>query len=398
MNTITTPILDNVYYLGVNDRQTAKFENMWPLPEGVAYNSYLIVDEKTALMDTVKVTKIDGFLETLVNLLDGRKLDYLVIHHMEPDHSGCIKAVLELYPDMTFVCNAKAKGMLMDYYELEPENIIVVKDGDELELGERSLTFVNTPMVHWPESMVSYEKKDKILFSQDIFGGFGTLNGTVFDDEMNYKFLRDETRRYYSNIVGKYSKMAVRALDKVSKLDINIICPVHGLVWRKNPKQIIEEYTKWANQVPEDGLVLVYGSMYGNTEQMADTLARFLAEEGVKNIKVFDVSKTHESYILSEIWRYKGLILGSCTYNNSVYPKMYNLLHILEMNKLQNKVMGIFGSYGWSGGSVKDISEFASAGSFQVAETVVESKGTMKAKDVEELRKLAKEMAELLKA
>ena len=312
MNTVSVEILKDLYYMGVNDRDTNLFENMWPLPEGVAYNSYLIVDEKTALLDTVKITKVNGFIENLKKNLNGRDLDYLVIHHMEPDHSGCYLSVLDIYPNLTFVGNKKARAMFKDYLDMEPENFIEVKEGDTLSLGKRTLTFVNTPMVHWPESMVSYEITDKILFSQDIFGGFGALNGTIFDDEMNFDFFRDEIRRYYSNIVGKYSKQAAKALEKVKTLEINVICPVHGIVWRSHPNMIIDEYIRLANQINEEGVVIAYGSMYGNTEKMADTLARYLAEEGIKNVKVFDVSKTHVSYILSEIWKYKGFILGSC--------------------------------------------------------------------------------------
>lgn len=400
MNTVSVEILKDLYYMGVNDRDTNLFENMWPLPEGVAYNSYLIVDEKTALLDTVKITKVNGFVETLKANLGDKNLDYLVVHHMEPDHSGCYKNIIELYPEIKLVGNKKAKGMLKDYLDLDLDetNFIEVKDGDVLDLGKRKLTFVNTPMVHWPESMVSYETTDKILFSQDIFGGFGALNGTIFDDEMNFDFFQDEMRRYYSNIVGKYSKQAARALEKVKTLDINIICPVHGIVWRKNPDRIIDEYVKYANQVNEEGVVIAYGSMYGNTEKMADFLARFLAEEGIKNVKVYDVSKTHASYILSDIWKYNGLVLGSCTYNNSVYPNVNQLLYTLKMNKLTNHVLGIFGSYGWSGGAVKELTKFASeGGDFEVAQTIVEAKGSMKEEDIEQLRELAKEIAQKVK-
>lgn len=398
MNTVSVEILKDLYYIGVNDRDTNLFENMWPLPEGVAYNSYLIVDEKTALLDTVKITKVNGFIENLKKNLNGRDLDYLIIHHMEPDHSGCYLSVLDVYPNLTFVGNKKAKAMFKDYLDMEPENFIEVKDGETLSLGKRTLTFVNTPMVHWPESMVSYESTDKILFSQDIFGGFGALNGTIFDDEMNFDFFRDEMRRYYSNIVGKYSKQAAKALEKVKALDIKVICPVHGIVWRTHPNMIIDEYIRLANQVNEEGVVIAYGSMYGNTEKMADILARYLAEEGIRNVKVFDVSKTHVSYILSEIWKYKGFILGSCTYNNSVYPNVNQLLYTLRMNKLSNHILGIFGSYGWSGGAVKELTEFASeGGNFEVLPTVVETKGTLKEEDEEGLRAMAKEMAEALK-
>lgn len=398
MNTVSVKILDNLYYLGVNDRETNLFENMWPLPDGIAYNSYLITDEKTALLDTVKITKVDGFVDTLKDILGGRDLDYLVIHHMEPDHSGCVKTIMELYPNVTIVTNKKARAMMDDYFDIELDNYIEVKNGDVLDLGERKLNFVMTPMVHWPESMVSYESTDKVLFSQDIFGGYGSLNGTIFDDEMNFEFFRDDIRRYYSNIVGKYSKQAARSLEKVKALDINIICPVHGIVWRTNPDLIVDEYIRLANQVNEEGVIIAYGSMYGNTEKMADYLARFIAEEGIKNVKVYDVSKTNASYILSDIWKYNGLVLGSCTYNNSVYPMMNQLMYTLKMNKLKNHVLGIFGSYGWSGGAVKELTEFASeGGTFEVAPTVVDAKGAMKEEDIENLRTLAKEIAEMVR-
>lgn len=398
MNTVSVEILKDLYYMGVNDRDTNLFENMWPLPEGVAYNSYLITDEKTALLDTVKITKVDGFLEALRANLGGRDLDYIIVHHMEPDHSGCFKTIMDMYPNVTVVANKKARAMMNDFFGFEPKNFLEVKDGDTLELGKKTLTFVNTPMVHWPESMVSYESSEKILFSQDIFGGFGALNGTIFDDEMNFDFFEDEFRRYYSNIVGKYSKQAARALEKVKTLDINIICPVHGVVWRKDPQRIIDEYVKYANQITEEGVVIAYGTMYGNTEKMADQLARFIAEEGIKNVRVFDVSKTNVSYILSEIWKYKGLVLGSCTYNNAVYPTVNQLVYTLEMNKIKNHALGIFGSHGWSGGAVKELTHFASeGGDFQVMPTVVDAKGAMTDEDIESLRQLAKEIAEAVK-
>ena len=399
MNCLYAKILDDLYYIGANDRQTALFENMWPLPEGVSYNAYLIRDEKTALLDTVRLNKADGFIQKVLEVLEGRTLDYLVIHHMEPDHSGCIKDILELFPDLTFVGNKKTRAMLYDFLELTPDDtkFIEVKEGDVLELGKRKLQFVMTPMVHWPESMVSYEPTDKVLFSQDIFGGFGTVDGAIFDDQADYSHFREETRRYYSNIVGKYSMMAVKAIEKVKNLDVNIICPVHGFVWRENPQTIIDDYRKWANYEVEEGVVIVYGSMYGNTEGMADYLATFLAREGVKNIKVFDVSKTHASYIINEIWKYKGLILGSSTYDNSVYPNMYNLLNVIKYNKIKNHVLGVFGSYGWSGGAVKQLNAFVDEGKFERVDTVVEARGTMHKEEEDQLRQLAKEMASKIK-
>lgn len=394
MNTLSVQINDYLHYIGVNDRETSLFENQWPLDNGVAYNSYLITDEKTALLDTVKITKVDVFVEKLEEALEGRPLDYLVIHHMEPDHSSSIEFIRKLYPDVKLVGNKKTVEFLEGFYNIHDENILVVKEGDTLSLGVHELTFYMTPMVHWPESMVSYEKNSKILFSQDIFGGFGALDGPIFDDEINWQNFANETARYYANIVGKYSKQAQKALAKLDGLDIQMICPVHGPVWRSNPDRILNLYKRLAHWNVEEGVVIAYGSMYGNTERMAETIARELAVQGIKNVRIFDVSKTHSSYIQTEMWRYRGIILGSCTYNNSLFPPMKNLVGILEENKMQNHTIGIFGSYSWSGGAVKALNEFADSQKFDRIPTVVEAKCSAKGDDLEACKQLAREMAE----
>ena len=275
MNTLVTKVVDGVYYIGVNDRETALFENMWPLPKGVAYNSYVIIDEKTALMDTVKAMSTEEFLDRLEIALDGRPLDYLVVHHMEPDHSGSIRSTIAKYPDVKIVGNKKTKEMLQLFYEISDENFIEVKEGDKIELGKRSLQFHMTPMVHWPESMVSYESYDKILFSQDAFGSFGALDGAIFDDECDYEKYKDDTERYFVNIISKYAKQTEKALQKLSALDIKMILPVHGLVWRSHPEVILKRYQDLASQKLENGVVLVYGSMYGNSKYMIENVARY---------------------------------------------------------------------------------------------------------------------------
>lgn len=397
MNVQTAKIQDGLYYLGANDRDTELFENMWPLPEGVSYNSYLIKEEKNVLLDTIRTNKADSFITGLQEILDGEKLDYLVIHHMEPDHSGAIGQILDYHPEIEIIGNTRTKSMLADYYEIEDVKFTEVKTGDTFDFGSRKLTFIQTPMVHWPESMVSYDAENKVLFSQDIFGGFGTVDGGIFDDEVDYEARREEYRRYYTNIVGKYSMMAEKALKEVGELEIDFICPVHGYVWRKHPERIIEDYVKWATKEVQEGVVIAYASMYGNTEYMADTLARFLAEEGVKNIEVRDVSKTHSSYILSNLWEKNCLILGSCTYNNSAFPNMNALVHLLEMQRLENQVYGVFGSYGWSGGAVEFLQEFGESTKMEMIETVANAKGTMKEEDLENLRQMAKEIAEKIK-
>ena len=395
MNTLSVKINDFLYYIGVNDRQTQLFENQWPLERGVSYNSYVIKSTKTALLDTVKITKVDDFVTKLKEVLDGRDLDYLVIHHMEPDHSGAIETIIDLYPNVKLVGNKKTFELLENFYDVK-DNLVLVDDFDTLDLGEVSLKFVKTPMVHWPESMVSYEEKSGILFSQDAFGGFGALDGTIFDDEINWDLYKSETRRYYSNIVGKFSKQVQAALKKLADFKINMVCPVHGPVWRENPNKIIECYDKWSKQETQDGAVIVYGTMYGNTEMMAEAIARRLAERGVKNIKMFDVSKTHKSYILNEIWEYKALILGSCTYNNDLFPLMSDLVNVLKMNKLQNRVVAVFGSYSWSGGALKALKEFRDASAMDIVETTVETKSAPSKDDYMMLRQIADEVADKL--
>lgn len=396
MSLLSVQINDFLHYVGVNDRETGLFENMWPLDYGISYNSFLINSEKTALLDTVKITRVSDFTEKVREAIGDRSLDYLVIHHMEPDHSGSIPTILEIYPNVTIVGNKKTLEFLKDFYG-EFENTLEVKDGDTLDLGTRKLKFFTTPMVHWPESMVSYEVNSKILFSQDAFGGYGSLDGSIFDDELSLESVTPEIRRYFTNIVGKFSKQVQLALKKISSLEISMICPVHGPIWRTNPEKIIELYDKWSRYEVEDGVVIVYGSMYGNTQKMAEIIARELVVQGIEKVKVFDLSKTHESYILSSVWKYKGLMLGSCTYNNYMFPLMTKFTSILEMNKIENHILGIFGSYSWSGAAVKSLKAFAEKTKFEVLDESVEVKCSVKDKDAEALKALAREMAEKIK-
>jgi flavorubredoxin len=397
MHTNSIKINDWLQYVGVNDRTTALFENMWPLEEGIAYNSFVIKAEKTALLDTVKVDKVDNFLQKLDDALDGRTLDYIVLHHMEPDHSSALKIVLQRYPDAQLVGNKKTFEFLEGFYGF-CKNTIVVGEGDELDLGGRKLQFFRTAMVHWPESMVSYEPESKTLFSQDAFGSYGALNGGIFDDEINWDFFEPEARRYYANIVGKYSRQVQIVLKKLSGLEINMICPVHGVIWRKNPAKIVSLYDKWSSFTVEEGVIIVYASMYGNTAIMAEAIARGLAEEGIKNIKVYDVSTTHNSYILSEMYNYKGLILGSCSYANSLFPVMEDLVYTLELNKIENHILGIFGCYSWSGGALERLTEFAENCKYELVEATANAKHSPNADDLADCREIARQMAEKLKS
>lgn len=397
MNPLSIKINDHLHYIGVNDRYTHLFESMWPLPDGVSYNSYLLDGgTATCLLDCVKIPSVAGFLEKLGEVLKDRPLDYVVVNHMEPDHTSSLPTILEIFPDVKIVGNKKTVDFLSNFYDIT-ENIIVVKEGETLPIGETSLTFYMTPMVHWPESMVAFEESTGILFSQDAFGGFGTLDGGIFDDELNFDFYKDETIRYYTNIVGKYSVQVQRALGKLGGLEIKMICPDHGPVWRSNPGLIVELYDSLSKQETENGVVICYGSMYGNTEKMAEIIARSLAKEGVKNIRIRDVSKTPLSYLIAETWRYRGIILGCPTYNVGMFPVMETLTRTLEKQKMKNHTLGVFSSYAWGGGAGKALAEFAERTGWDVLPTQPEAKGMAKEDDMEACIQLGKEMAAALK-
>lgn len=356
-----TKVTEDVSWIGVNDRKTERFENYMPLPYGVAYNSYLISDEKTCVIDAVEFGSSALYIEKVILGLDGKNLDYIVINHVEPDHSSGLKDILRVFPNVKVVGNAKTLGMLRAFnIEFPDENFVTVKEGDILDLGKHKLTFAMIPMVHWPESMVTYDTTEKILFSNDAFGGFGALDGGIFDDEVNFDFYIDEMRRYYANIVGKYGAQVTSAIKKLSGLEIKLICPSHGLIWRKDIAKVVSLYSTWAQLLPEEeGVVIVYGSMYGNTAKMAEIIGRELNAQGIKEVKIYDASKTDHSFIVAEIWKYKGLVIGSCAHNNSVYPKVQPLLHKLENYGLKNRYLGIFGTMMWSGGGVRGIEAFA---------------------------------------
>lgn len=391
-----TKVTEDVSWIGVNDRKTERFENYMPLPYGVAYNSYLISDEKTCVIDAVEFGSSALYIEKVILGLDGKNLDYIVINHVEPDHSSGLKDILRVFPNVKVVGNAKTLGMLRAFnIEFPDENFVTVKEGDILDLGKHKLTFAMIPMVHWPESMVTYDTTEKILFSNDAFGGFGALDGGIFDDEVNFDFYIDEMRRYYANIVGKYGAQVTSAIKKLSGLEIKLICPSHGLIWRKDIAKVVSLYSTWAQLLPEEeGVVIVYGSMYGNTAKMAEIIGRELNAQGIKEVKIYDASKTDHSFIVAEIWKYKGLVIGSCAHNNSVYPKVQPLLHKLENYGLKNRYLGIFGTMMWSGGGVRGIEAFANGlKGIEVIAEPIEVKGTPKVEDVARLENIARELA-----
>jgi flavorubredoxin len=388
---------ENIYFLGINDRRTTLFENFWPLPYGVTYNSYLIVDEKVCLIDTVDRKFTDDYFEKLDDILGSRTVDYLVINHVEPDHSGSLQAVMQKYPNITIVGNKKTFPMLENFYG-KLNQTITVDDGGELDLGKHKLNFYTIPMVHWPESMVTYETTESILFSNDAFGSFGALDGGVFDDEVNLNFYEEEMMRYFTNIVGKYCPHTARALVKLEGLEIKQIAPSHGLVWRSHIAWVMEKYQNWSSYKTEKGVVIIFGSMYGNTEKMADAIGRQLAVRGIKNVRTYDASKTHVSYIISDLFKYKGVIIGSCAYNNEMFPSVENVVREVEHKGIKDHFLGVFGSYSWNGGGVKNLEKFAEQIKWEIVNPSVEEKGALKRDKYKEAQELANAMADKLDA
>ena len=343
-------VRDRITWIGGEDRRLALFENVYPIPTGVSYNSYFIDDEKTLVMDTVDRAVSGQFFENLEYMLGDRKLDYLVVNHMEPDHAATVGDLVRRYPDTTIVCNSKIEVMLRQYFNFETAGRVqIVKEGDVLSTGEMQFTFVMAPMVHWPEVMVSYEITTKTLFSADAFGTFGALNGRIFADQVDFeRDYMDEARRYYTNIVGKYGTQVKAILKKAATIEIEMICPLHGFVWRRNLGDFIQKYQLWAHYEPEEqGVLLAYASVYGGTENAANILATQLIERGVK-VQMYDVSVTHPSYILSDAFRYSHLVLASTTYNAGIFVNMENLVHDIANHNLQNRTVALIENGSWA--------------------------------------------------
>ena len=390
-------IANQIYYVGVNDRQKTLFENMWPLPYGVSYNAYLIVDEKTVLIDTVDVCYSDLFLKKVAEALQGRTLDYLIVNHMEPDHAGSIRLLRQQYPGVKIVGNTKTFGMLAGFHGIT-EGLYEVKEGDTVNTGVHQLSFYMAPMVHWPEVMVTYDATDKILFSADAFGTYGTLDGAVVDKDMDCSHYWDEMVRYYANIVGKYGNPVQRALQKLSALEIKTICSTHGPVWQEHVAKAVGIYDRLSRYEAEEGVVILYGSMYGHTEQMAEVIASALADQGVKRIVMHNVSKTPASYILADVFRYKGIIVGSPTYSNQLFPEVEAVLSKIELREVKNRLFGYFGSFSWAGAAVKRLAAFGEKMKWETVGTPAEQKQGMTAADHAACYALGKAMAEQLKS
>ncbi len=341
---------ENLYWVGVNDRRTALFENIHPIPEGISYNSYLLLDEKTVLLDTVDSSVCNNFIDNIKHVLGDRKLDYLIINHMEPDHAACIGLVESLYPEVKIIVNKKTFELMTKFgFEIN-EKSIEVKDGDTISFGKHEFTFLLAPMVHWPETMASLDKTTGVLYSADAFGTFGALNGRIFNDEVDFeKEYLLPARRYYTNIVGKYGPQVQSLLKKAHEHDFKWIAPLHGPVWRNNLDYFIAKYDKWSLYEPEEkGVLIVYGSMYGNTELAAEDLARRLTEKGMSNISMYDASSTHVSYLIADAFKYSHIVLASATYNLTIFTPMQNFIQDMVAANLQNRTIAIIGNGSWA--------------------------------------------------
>ena len=394
----THEITTSVHWIGGNDRRLERFENLFPLRFGVAYNSFLIMDEKTCLMDTVDLSISQLFLENVEHVLNGRTLDYMVVNHMEPDHCGNIESIIRRYPEVRFIGNTKTFQFFEQFYGFDArKNYQMVKDQDELDLGSRTLRFYTAPMVHWPEVMMTLDVTNHILFSSDAFGTFGAHNGTYFADEMDYRREHlDEARRYYANIVGKFGVPVQGIMRKLSNEVITMICPLHGPIYRNEELALIlDKYEKWSHYIPENkSALLIFGTMYNNTESVVDALATRLGQLGVRNMRIYDVSEHDPSYLVAEAWNYSHIIIASPTYNTGLFYKIDGLLHELVSLNLQNRKFSVVVNSTWGGQTLEQILE--QIGKMKNTSIVGEPlliKSTLKEHNMLELEALAKDIA-----
>ena len=393
----TRKVKDDLIYVGGSDRRLSRFENLFPIPKGVSYNSYVLLDEKTVLFDTADESISRQYIENVVHALNGRPLDYMVVQHMEPDHCAMIDDMLRRYPEAKMVCSAKAVGMFAQFYGTDvAARALVVKEGDKLSTGEHTLHFVMAPMVHWPEVMVTYDEKDKILFSADAFGTFGALAGNIFNDEITFDTTwMNDARRYYTNIVGKYGVQVQALLKKAASLDIEMICPLHGPIWRKDLGLLLEKYQKWSTYEPEDKTVMIaYATMYGNTENAANVLAGMLADKGVKNIAMYDVSETDVSELVAESFRCSHLVLAAPTYNSGIQPKMEAYLSDIKALNLQNRTVAVIDNGTWAATAGKHmIGMLEGMKNMTILENTVSIKSALAENQLGALEALADELA-----
>ena len=388
-------ITEGVCYIGVNDYETDLFEGLWPIPEGVSYNSYIVQGEKTAIIDTVKIPFVDEFLTNIEKVTDYDKIDYIVLNHLEPDHSGSLLRLLEKAPQAVIVCSKKAKDMTEYLYKIT-ENIVVVGEGDKLDLGGRELVFYMDPLVHWPETMITYDAKDNILFSCDAFGSYKALDVGIFDDEVNPDEYYEETIRYFSNIVAKYVKYVQKAMEKLTGLEIKIIAPAHGIVWRKDPKRIIDLYVDLSARKAQPGVAVIWGSMYGNTKKVVEHVVEGVKEAGVP-VTVLEFSRHHLSYLLKESWKNKAVILGIPTYDGGPFLGASYYLHLMKRKNLRERIAGFFGSSMWSGRALHQAAEQLRELDWKIVEPLLEFRGSADEEVLAQAKELAKKIALMTK-
>ncbi len=392
----TRKVSDDITWVGGNDRRLAMFEGVYSVPNGVSYNSYLLTDDKTVLFDTVDKSVSKVFFENIAQVLDGRGLDYVVVQHMEPDHAGTLDELVLRYPDVTIVCNAKIQTMISQYFELAPKAAFrIIADGDTFATAHHNFVFVAAPMVHWPEVMVTYDTVEGLLFSADAFGTFGAINGALFSDEVDFwRDYLDEARRYYTNIVGKYGAQVQALLKKASALEIRCICPLHGFVWRNDIDKIVDKYLRWSSYTPEeDGVVIAYASIYGNTENAAEILSVRLREAGIKTV-MFDVSVTAASDIIAAIFKYSHAVFASSTYNAGIFVTMDALLHDLAAHNIQNRTVGFIQNGTWAATTAKQMRELLSGcKNMTFLENTVSLKSSLREAQLDDINALAAEIS-----
>ena len=353
-------VTEDLFWIGANDHRLALFENAHPIPNGVSYNSYVLLDEKTVLFDTVDWAVCRQFLENLEHVLNGRPLDYIVVNHFEPDHGASLEEVILRHPEATIICSTKAVNIIKQFNIAVNKDFDTVKEGDTRCFGKHTVAFVEAPMVHWPEVMVTFDTTNGVLFSADAFGSFGALDGKLFNDEVNFdRDWIDDARRYYTNIVGKYGVFVQKLLTKASGLDIKMICPLHGPVWRNNLEYFIDKHDKWSKYEPEEkGVLIAYASMYGNTEAAAQCLAAKLVEKGCTNVKVYDVSNTHVSQLISESFKLSNIVLASVTYNTGLFPAMLDYLEDMKALEVQNRTIALMENGSWGPRAASHMTNF----------------------------------------
>ena len=390
-------IIPGILYAGVNDRVTDRFEALWPLPNGVSYNSYILrVTFKNALIDTVEISTLTDYVRGIHDLIGDARIDYVVINHMEPDHSGSIPYILEEYMDAKIVGNKQTLGMVRGFYHIPDDRLMEIAEGTEIDLGGKTLRFHMTPMVHWPETMMTYVVEDRVLFSGDAFGTFGALNGGVIDSEMETGWYRDEMYRYYSNIVGKYGRFVEKAIAKLQGLEIDYICSTHGPVWHERISEVVDIYSRLAQYKSEPGVTIIYGTMYGNTAEVAEEIGRQLSARGVRNIKIHNASHDNLSDMINDAFRYEGIIVGSPTYSMHIFPPVEQFMIAMETREIKNKVLATFGSFTWASAAGAKLNEYAEKMKLTPVYSLV-MKQSIDASVKEEICKLADSVVAALK-